>query len=234
MATTLISPEEVAKMVPAVVDQARNLTVRDGDDYEMACTFLTLVANRKRQVEETFDPIVRKAHETHKEAVAQKKKFMDPLLLAEGEVKLKVARWRNEQERLRQAKEARLQAEAKRQADEQALQEAAHLAAAGESDLADMRLTEAAAAPAPVVVLESSVPKAEGIAARKDWKWRYQVGETATLRELVKAAAADERFLPFLMVKETEITATAKRQKDLARIPGVEVYPEDSVSVRTR
>jgi len=234
MATAIISPDEVAKLVPQVVEQARSLTVRDAEDYEMACTFLQLVATRKKQVEETFDPIVRKAHDTHKEAVAQKKKFMDPLLLAEGDVKLKVARWRNEQERIRQAEEARLQAEARQQADTQALQEAAHLEAAGDHALAEIRLEEAAAAPAPVVVLESAVPKSAGISGRTNWKWRYRVGEVAALRELAAAAAKDESLLAYLQLNEMAIGATVRAQKSLARIPGIEAYPDESVSVRTK
>lgn len=218
MATSLVSPNEVEKLVPQVVTQGQGITVRDADDYEMACTFLQLVATRKKQVEEAFDPIVRKAHETHKEAVAQKKKFMDPLLLAEADVKLKVGRWRQDEEIKRQAEERRLQAEERKRLEEVAMTTAAHLEASGEHDLAEMAIQEAVNAPAPVVILETMVPKIANIAGRKNWKFRV----------------TDPLKVPreYLIVNESAIGAVVRAQKDLTKIPGVETYCDDSVSVR--
>jgi hypothetical protein len=234
MATAIVSPEEVARLIPPVVRQAHEIVVRNAEDYEMACTFLQLVAQRRKQVEEVFDPIIHKAHEAHKEAVAQKRKFTDPLALADSEVRMRIGTYRSEQERLRRAEELRLAAEAKQQQDEQAIAEAAQLEQAGEHDLAAVRIEEAAQAPAPVVVVESAVPRVADIAARKNWKWRYKVGEEAALRALVKAAAADDRYLAYLEVRETAVGAAARTQKSLAQIPGIEIYAEDSVSVRAK
>src|ERR1700693_1162566 len=92
--TAIISADEVAKLVPAVVSQSEQITVSDSEDYEMACSFLTLIATRKKQVGETFDPIVAKAHSTWKEACAQREKFLSPLTTAEQTVKSKVTSWR--------------------------------------------------------------------------------------------------------------------------------------------
>lgn len=215
----IVTPDEVAKLIPPVVSQARQLTVHTSEDYEMACTFLQLVATRKKLVEETFDPIVTKAHAAHKEAVAQRKRFMDPLLEAEVAVKVKVSTWRNEEERKRQEEESRLREAAKKEADERALEEAARLEAAGEKELANMVVEAAAAAPAPVVVLDTTVPKQEGIAMRKNWKFRI----------------TNEALIPreYLSPDPVKIGAVVRAQKDMTRIPGVEVYSEDVVAVRS-
>lgn len=221
MATAqIISADEVAKLVPAVVSQANQLTVETAEDYEMACSFLTLVATRKKQVGETFDPIVQKAHATWQEAIAQRKKFLDPLNEAESNVKYKVSTWRIEQERLRKIEEDRLSAIAKEEADERALAEATQLAANGEHELADMVLEEAAQAPAPVVVAPPTVPKQDGIAKKTNWKFR-----------IVNAALIPREFMS---PDEVKIGAIVRSQKNLAKIPGVQVYPEESVSVRSR
>lgn len=234
MGTALVTVEEVAKLVPTVVAQANQITIETNEDNEFACSFLTLVATRRKQVGETFDPIVEKAHEAHKEACAQRKKFLDPLDEAEKNVKGKVATWLTEQERLRKVKEEQETAAAKKQQDDAAIAEAAALHASGDTELADLVLENAATAPAPVVVVPSSVTKQAGIAKKTNWKWRYRGNPSDALRALVKAAAADERWLAYLCVNETVVGSEARAKKQLTKIPGIEVYPEDSVSVRSR
>jgi hypothetical protein len=217
---TIISPDEVEKLVPAVVSQADQMTVSDADDYEMACSFLTLIATRKKQVGETFDPIVQKAHATHKEAIAQRDKFLSPLNLAEMNVKNKVTNWRVEEDRKRRAEEARLSAIAKKEADDRAAAEAAALEAAGDKELAAIVLQEAADAPQPVIVAPPTVPKQAGIA--KTVRWTFEV--------------VDESKLPreFMEPSDLKIGAVVRSQKALAKIPGVRVWSEESVSVRSR
>jgi hypothetical protein len=216
----IISADEVAKLVPAVVSQSQQITVGDSEDYEMACSFLTLIATRKKQVGETFDPIVQKAYAAWKEATAQRSKFLDPLDEAEINVKRKVTVWRLESERLRQEKEARDAAIAKKAADDQALQEAEQLIANGEPELADMVLQNAAEAPPPVVVAPSTVPKQEGIAKKTTWKFRI----------------TNEALIPreYMSPDQVKIGAIVRTQKQLTKIPGVQAYPEESVSVRSR
>ena len=223
-----------SKLVPAVVAQAHEITVETSDDYEMACSFLTLIATRRKQVGETFDPIVQKAHATWQEAIAQRKKFLDPLNEAEANVKRKVSDWRIDEERKRKAEEDRLAAIAKKEADDRALAEAEQLAANGEHELATMVLEEAAAAQAPVLVAPTTVPKQEGIAKKTTWKWRYKGNPSSALQALVKAAAEDERWLAYLCVNETVVGGEARTKKSLTRIPGIEVYPDESVSVRAK
>jgi hypothetical protein len=221
MATqAIISPDEVAKIVPAVVSQAQGITVSDAEDYEMACSFLTLIALRKKQVGETFDPIVQKAHATWKEAIAQRDKFLNPLAIAEMNVKNKVTNWRAEEERKRRAEEARLTAIAKKEADERAAAEAAALEAAGDKQLADLVRQEAATAPPPVVVAPPTIPKQDGIAKRVNWRFEV-IDESKVPRELMEPS-------------DVKIGAIVRSQKNLANIPGVRVWAEETVSVRGR
>lgn len=218
--TQIISPDEVEKLVPAVVSQANQITVTDADDYEIACSFLTLIATRKKQVGETFDPIVQKAHETHKESIAQRDKFLGPLNLAEMDVKNKVTNWRLEEDRKRRAEENRLAAQLKKEADDRAAAEAALLEASGEKELAEMVRQEAAEAPPPVVVVAPTVPKQDGITKRVNWRFEV-TDESKVPRELMEPS-------------DVKIGAVVRSQKGLANIPGVRVWSEESVSVRLR
>jgi hypothetical protein len=83
-----------------------------------------------------------------------------------------------------------------------------------------MVLQNAAEAPAPVVVLESSVPKQDGISKRVNW--RYEV--------------VDESKVPreFMSPSDLKIGAVVRSQKGLTKIPGVRVWSEETVSVRSR
>jgi len=244
----LISPAEVAQLVPKVVAQANQIVISTDDDYEMTASFLQLIATRKKEVEATFDPIIAKAHEAHKEACGQKKKFMDPLIDAEKTTKRKMIDFDDERERLRKIEEARLAeiarqeqeaavAEAARLAkieadriQEAALTEAAQLEAQGEKVLADIVLQHAAdcvamapAVVAPIaapVVVQSTVPKVEGIA--KTVNWEFEV--------------TDERLIPreFLSVNMQAIRAVVRAQKGLAKIPGVRTWPASGVRTTGR
>jgi hypothetical protein len=221
MATAqIISVGEVEKLVPAVVSQANQITVVDAEEYEFACSFLSMISKRKRQVGETFDPIVQKAHAAWKEAIAQREKFLKPLDQAEMDVKRKVTVWRMEEDRKRRLEEERLSEIARKEREEAAIAEAAALEANGEKELADMVMQEAAEAPAPIVVAMSTVPWQEGIAKKTTWKFRI-VNEALIPRE-------------YLSPDEVKIGAIVRSQKNMTKIPGVQAYSEESVNVRTR
>jgi hypothetical protein len=79
-------------------------------------------------------------------------------------------------------------------------------------------IEQAVAAPAPVVVIPKTIPKQEGISTRKTWKFR--IVDTAKIpRE-------------YMTVDEVKIGQIVRAMKELSNIPGVEVYAEDTVSVR--
>jgi hypothetical protein len=220
MATGQVSLAEIEKRVPRVVQQAQQIAVNDADDYEFACAFLRKIDADDKVIDDFFDSDIAKAYQLHRSLTGKKKMFKDPLKAAKDDVGIKVGQYRLLEERKKHAEEDRLSAIAKKDADDRAMAEAAHLAANGEKELADIVIQEAAAAPAPVVVLESSVPKEEGISGRNNWKFRI-VDETQIPRE----------FLEPSMVK---IGAIVRSQKSMTKIPGVQVWNEPSVNVRQR
>src|SRR6185437_2956841 len=80
------------------------------------------------------------------------------------------------------AEEQRLAEIARKEAEDRALAEAQVLEARGEGHLAEIVMQEALAAPAPVVVVAATVQKVEGIASRKNWRYRI-VNEALIPRE---------------------------------------------------
>jgi hypothetical protein len=102
-----LKEEEIERQVPALVDQAAAIVVRDQDTLTSANDFSIAVKRLRREIEETFDPIIESAHRAHKVALGKKKKHLDPVDAAERMVKGKIGAYLTEQERIRKEAERR-------------------------------------------------------------------------------------------------------------------------------
>ncbi|MEN6319769.1 MAG: hypothetical protein ABFD82_13555 [Syntrophaceae bacterium] len=74
------------QLVP-VITHAKALTVNSDEDLVIAKEVAQTIKAFQKEVGSTFDPIINRAHVTHQEALAQKKKYMDPLIEAEKRIK---------------------------------------------------------------------------------------------------------------------------------------------------
>lgn len=205
----------------AVPDQAEALVISNRDELEAAGAMLTTIKGLQKEINQVFDPIIKKAHQSHKEAVAQKKKAGAPLVRAEGIIKPKIAIYTAEQERIRLEEETRLrkEAEAKQKAEEEKrIKEAEALEAEGKKEEAEKVISEPIPEPAPIAA-PSPAAKVEGVSIKKIWKFRI----------------VDPSKLPreYLMADSTAIGKAVRTQKEKCEIPGVEIYAEDSVAARS-
>lgn len=208
----------IEKNVLSTADYSQALTVVTPEQYTEACEFVKAIAKTRKEVEGTFGPIKTKQYEAWKEAVAQENKFLDPLDKATSLVKGKIGGYLAEQERIRRAEEDHQREIARREAEARAMAEAAELERQGENHAAEQVIQEAVSAPPPVVVVPKAVAKQVGIAPRTVWKFRV-VDSAKVPRE-------------YLSVDEQKIGQIVRAMKEMAKIPGVEVYSEDTVSVR--
>ena len=223
----MMEAQEITERALTVPEQAKGLMIKSHEDYARAGEMLLVIKDLRKEIDATFDPIIKKAHEAHKEAVAQKKKVDAPLVEAEGIIKPRIAAWNAEQERLRREEEARLREIARKQEEERLLMEAI---AAEEEAKANGATNEEAAQEAaaiiaePVyvapVVVQKAVPKVSGIAMQQRWKFR-----------IVNAALIPREYMT---IDEQKIGAVVRALKDQTRIPGIEVYPEDIVMAGRR
>ena len=74
------------QLVP-VITHAKALTVNSNAELVIAKEVAQTIKTFQKEVDSTFDPIINRAHLTHKEALAQKKKYMDPLVEVEKRIK---------------------------------------------------------------------------------------------------------------------------------------------------
>jgi type II secretory pathway pseudopilin PulG len=175
-----------------------------------------------KEIDDGYDDLIKAAHKLHKDAVAKKARYYNPVDGAVRAAKSLMSDYDLEQERIRQEEQRRLAEEARKQAEEQALLDA--IAAEEEAKRNGATTEEATQAASqiieepvyvPPVVVPKSTPKLSGGPVyRTIWKFRIK----------------DVNAIPrqYMMPNETAIGGVVRSLKGQANIPGVEVY-EDRV-----
>jgi len=210
--------KELETRVTVSVVKAGELIVRDQESLSKANDFLLGVKELRKEIDEVFGPIIEAAYKAHKEAVAQKKKFEEPLLKAEQMVKSKIAGYLAEMERIRKEQEEmkRRAEEEKRRIEEEALRKLAEIEKETEIEQVIQVANEKIAIVPEVEVMEK--PQTVGIAMREVWKFEI-VDEMAIPRE-------------YLMPDLAKIRKTVQALKGEAKIPGVRIYSEKELMAR--
>ena len=226
MSTQIVQLESKVSSVP---HEASRLAIADQQSYDNASRFLLdVVIPLRREVEETFGPIKKKAHEAHAEAVAQEKRHLAPLQEAERIIKGKIADWMAEQERLRRQEQLRLEEAARKAEEEERLQAAIEAEEAGEPEQAAAILE--VPAPVPMPVAAPTYQKAAGISAPKD-NWSALC---VNLHLLVQHVAANPQDLGLILPNQTALNQRARAAKNLLKLPGVNAVNSPNIAVRGR
>jgi hypothetical protein len=226
MATTAVDrTQRVTELALTWPEQAQALTITTPETYTQAGEMLRGIKALRKEINDTFDPIISRAHEAHREACAQKKKAETPLAEAETILKRGLIAFDTEQERLRRIEELRLQELARQEEEARQLAEAAALEAQANAtaDLVeayhirqDAEAVLAQPIVAPVVVVQKATPKVAGLSYREVWRYRV----------------TDARQIPreYLSVDDVKIGGVVRALKGATAIPGIEVYAEKVAS----
>lgn len=229
MSENAVQVETIRAEVAPVVQQASQIVVADADSYAVAANFLTTIKGAQKKVEEWFADPVKRAHEAWKALTAKREETMKPLKDAEGMVKQIMVTYQTEQERIRRAEQARLQAEA----DEKARKERERLekqAAKVKSEEKKAALLEQAEqVQAPVVAVASAVPEVKGQSIRKTWKARITDPKAAAM-----SVMQFQDWQAYIKLNEAEFNRFAARTKGAAVINGVEFYEETTLAAASK
>jgi len=222
---------EVAKTVTDQAlswpDRARGLKITDQPSLERAAEELLAIKGLRDQVEQTFGPIVRKAYETHREAVAQRKKVDAPLDEAEQILKHEIALYQIEQARLRREEQARIDAERERIAAEELEREIERAEAEGASKVEVAAIIQRGPQPQAPVVVRPVPTTAPGISMRETWS-----AEVTDLAALVRFVAANPQYINLVAPNMTALNGLARSMKGAMKFPGVRVVAGSSVAAR--
>lgn len=199
----------------------QTIVVKDQGSYDKAATILKGVKGLQKQVEESYNPIIQKALASHREAIAQRDKYLNPLKTIESAIKSRISGYLAECEKKRLAEEERL----RKEAEEKAAKERARLENKAEKALekgneekANDLLEQAQQVEALVPSVAPIVQKAAGVSGRKIWK----------------AKVVDFKSLSddYKLINQSLLDSIARNTKGANKITGVEFYSEDVVSVR--
>lgn len=218
--------EQYRHQAGRVMVWAEGLTVASAEEYTAAMDGLKQVRVVRDQWAAFWRPLKGKAYASWKELVAREKEVLDVCDAAERLVKGKAGAWYQEQERKRQAEQARLQAEA----DERYRREQERLRRAAEKlktpELREQRLAEAEYIPPPVVTVPQ-VDQADGVAVRKTWR-----AEVVDMAALIAAATPGSVAASFLCVNQKVADSFARSTRGSVVVPGVQFIEESTLAVR--
>lgn len=233
---------DLSNQVMCIPDQAKKILVQNTEQYQRATDYLKTIKEMKKKVEETFNPICKKAQEAHKEAVKRRDQHLNPLVdskrIVEQKMNFYIAEERKkeqeEQRRLEEIERQKRIAEQKRLAEEQqkreeeALKQAAELEASGDKEAANQVLEEVQeetlidempeSAP---VQAESSIPKMKGVHTRKTWE--FEIKDPSKINP--------QYMIPDMVKIRKQVRATGE---DAAQfVGGIKVWCKESVQTRS-
>lgn len=204
---------ELMKRVAPLSEQVREIAIVDNETYISAGELLVAVKDLRREADKRFDPIIKKAHEAHKEAIKQKSEVDEPLAIAQRILAGKIKGYDDKLERERREEQRRREEELRKQEEERKLQEAVAAEEAGEQERAEA-IIEKPVEVTPVTV-QKDTPKVQGMHFRTNWRFRV-VDETKVPRQ-------------YLVLDMSKIGKEVRDKKDKTDIPGIEAYPDKGV-----
>lgn len=208
---TLVSGQELFKAeAQKALAAAKSLSVTDNASLLAADDLRANWAARGSALLALLNPGCQAADKLHKDLVKDRDSCVGPYSDAARLTKQKMIAYEEERRQIQRREQARLDAEAKRKAEEEALDLAAELEKAGLKQEAEEVISEPVQA-APVVAPKTT-PKIEGFSYRSNWKWR------------VTNAALIPR--EYLTTDDVKISGIVRAAKKLTNIPGIEVYEE--------
>lgn len=225
---------ELEKRVTGLLQVATDIEVKDNETLNRANIFVLNIKALKQEIDSVFDPIIDAANRSHKEAIAQKKKFEEPLTQARRIMDPKIAAYLEEQRRIfREAEEAKRRAEEeRRRLEEEAMRKAREIELRAQREQDEKKRQEAQAkisailnkaAEAEKKITEAipkyvEPPKTQDISMRENWSFRI-IYENAIPRE-------------YLIPDMIKLGAIARTMKDKTNIPGIEAYKTTSIVTR--
>jgi len=221
MSTTPIETEQLEKQSTSLTLQAHQFAaIATTQQYTDAIGLGRSLKAMEDGIDEFWGPKVQAAYRLHKQLVKDRDDMKAPVQIAIARLKGLISAYDQEQERLRREAERQAQEALRKQQEEQALCEAEALQASGDAEGAEAVISQAAASPAPAIVLPSLVPKVAGKSSRTIWRWR--------LRD--RAKVKPEYLVPDELAISQVVRALKKNAENA--VGGIEVYPEESVSLR--
>lgn len=223
-ATDATKYRDIQKEAGTILAQAQDFKITTVEQYTEAGEKLAPMKALRLRINGTFDPIITKANEAHKEALKQKRVHSDPIDQAERIIKRSLLKWEDDEAAKRRVEEIRLQALADKQAKKDQEKEAKALEKAGDHEAAEEVRTDPVAAP--TIRLEEP-KRAAGLSRTTRWG-----AEVTDLDKLIAAVAKSEQPNTYLKADMPSLNKQASSLKEKLNIPGVKPVKNPGMNTR--
>ncbi len=222
-----VNEQQIQKtVVEPIVSGVQEMEVRTAESYTYAAEYLKKIKAAMNKInEELLEPLRESKRGIDKTLSKFKTSFFNPLQSAEGIVKSKISLYDDQQEKVRQEKEAALQREADRKAEAERKRLEKKAEKVKTPELKEQYEDEARDVVAPNVHVESTVPKIDGISKRQTWK-----GLITNKHAFVEAALKDGALMAMIEISQSGLNNIAKATAGQVNYPGVEFYKDSSIA----
>lgn len=221
----MIETKEITEQSSQALTVAKGFRITSTDDYLKSADMLKGIKALLKQIDDTFDPHIKRAFEAHRGLVGEKKLHQQKPLEAEGIIKRAVLSYQLAEEQKRREAEARAQEEARKEREKLEAQ-AAKAAAKGKEEKAAALVAAASAVTVPVI--PTTTPRVAGISTRVTYK-----AVVVDKMELVKAVAAGTVPLNALDANMAFLNNQARVMKETLSYPGVKSEQEVGLASRS-
>jgi len=205
---------------PTLLKQAEEFTIENEDDYVGSLALVNIAIDGENTIDKFFEEPKTLAFQLHRSITSRVAFLKNPYGKVRDIISGKRRDYRAKVEKADREREALQREIAKKAADEQALADAQALAAQGEHEAADQILEQAAKAPPPAVVVQSSITKQAGTTLRKPWTFRID--------------DPDKVPVEYKIIDESKIRKVVQALGEKHGIPGVTAYQADQESFRRK
>jgi hypothetical protein len=218
--------KEIDTKANQALEASRAVLIVSRETYAVAANFLRDLKAIEKAINETFDPVIKAAHDAHKAALGAKAKHAEPIVAAEHIVKAKMLVYQGEEEKRAKEEEARLRKAAQEAEEVERLKRAEDLLAEGKAEEALVLLEGDTVEDGPMVhhVERVALP---GIIQKKVWK-----AEVYDFKALLKAVLEQEAPERLIMANMPEINKLVGALGETLKIPGIRLKQEDQIAVR--
>ncbi len=212
--TNEILPSELANEIEPLLGVSREIVVSDAAGYNNAGQIVKDLTRVINGIAAHFTKRKRAIDAVKKLILEDERNWLRPLE-EEKEKKVSAMRlWFDEQERIRRVAQAKAEEEARKAAEEAALEQAVALESNGHKEAAEAVMATPVVAPA--VYVPPTVPKGMGQFMRKNWG-----AEVTDLMALVKAVAVGTVPIQALEANMVFLNGQSRMLKSALSYPGV-------------
>jgi hypothetical protein len=222
---------ELEESVRDLVERVKETKVIDVGSYQQADLDCKALKERRDVIEKKLAPYIDAANKIHKFFTSLRAAIFLQLDPSIDRLRREMGQWKQAEDARTREVERRLALKAQEDERARLAKEAELRREQGDEVGAQMMEVQAETAPAPAVVLPSSVPTLEGTSFTTYHRWRPIGGDTPENRKRLALSIIPREFLK---IDDVALNAYAERMKGMGKVPGVEFYSEELPTQRRR